>query len=304
MLVKAAAQEVIDSLPSAPADRPSIWPTEAEFTALQGLFGEFFEHLYQGIELPETVTSEEVMTIMRRVLANLGYTHDVIPQEEGATNLGVNNRKNYVKVPLNQIYERPRIKGLIGHEIGIHVVAGKNGEQQPLRLLGRGLRGSIFAGEGKGVLVEQLAYDTWDEFMKTKRFFNIALRYFSLALARGMDGSGGRDFKQVFKIIHALDKLWLLAEDPNQPERANNLAIDRTWELLTRRTLKGIVGRGAAYYQTKVYSEGNISQQRLLAAHPEAYPYLNLGLYDLSNKDHISVAKRVGVIPVSLELAA
>ncbi|MDB5164970.1 MAG: Coiled-coil, partial [Candidatus Saccharibacteria bacterium] len=164
----------------------------------------------------------------------------------------------------------------------------------------KGLRGYLPAAEGRGLMVEQLAYDTWSEFMATRRFADVARRHLSIGLARGVDGAGERDFKQVFHIMHAIDKLWELVQTPTEPEQASTRAIDRTWELLTKRTLKGVVGTGAAYFKDKVYAEGNHAQLQLHLQHPEVKPYINKGSYDLTNADHRSILKRIGAIPVWL----
>ena len=300
--VRRAARHALDALPDTrpPSVSRSPWPLPAEFADAKQLFAEFFDEMFEGVEIPDEVSGESVANIAEQVLINLGYDYEVIPQREGLSTMSVSGKKKQVKIPMKELYTRTRLRGLLGHEVRIHIEETQRGLQQPLKILGRGLRGSVIAGEGKGVLVEQIAYESWADFMNTPRFFDIARRHFSIGLARGLDGNGERDFKEVFKIVHGLDRLKQLAERPDQPELATARAIDKTWELLTQRTLKGVVGKGAAYFKDKVYAEGNARQWQLILGHPEVYPYLNQGHYDLTNDAHLRILRRIGTIPKQL----
>ena len=302
--VAEAAKQVLDLLPDTWATADKIWPNETEFRKLKKIYRDFFDVMYEGIELPDEVTGQKAVPIIQKVLANLGYDYEVVAQDKGVSTMSVNQVTKQVKIPANEIYEAARLKGLLGHEIRVHVEETQYGERQPLMLLGRGLRNTTKAGEGKGVNVEMVAYDYSTEFLQTRRFFDIARRHVSIGLARGLDGNSARDFKDVYQIINALDRLWELTHNtnPENPNVAIMKALDRTWELLTNRTLKGVVGKGAAYYKDKEYAEGRIIQGKLLARNPNLYPYLNLGHYDLANPEQVSILKRVGTLPVDLEI--
>ena len=116
-------------------------------------------------------------------------------------------------------------------------------------------------------------------------------------MSRGADGNGERDFKGVFEIINAIDRVWELANDPNHPTKAVVRAINRSWELLSQRTNKGPAGKGSAHFKDKVYLEGNINQWNLLLDHPNAYKYLNLGKYDLTKFEHVNILRELGLLP-------
>lgn len=297
-----AAKQVLDLLPDTFADTAKLWPTPAQFRKAKKLFANFFDEMYQGVELPERASGQEVVNIIEQVLQNLNFDYSVQEQERGVNTMSASSVLQAVKVPLGEVYTDKRLKGLIAHEVRIHVEESKNGEKQPLMLLAKGLRGSAKAGEGKGVLVEQVAYDNAEEFLQTQRFFDIARRHISIGLALGLDGNGQRDFKEVFQIINALDRLWELSQDPDNPKRALTKALDRSWELLTKRTLKGMVGKGVAYYKDKIYAEGNREQLLMIIKNPEALPYLNKGHYDLTNAQHVSVLKKIGTLPTGLNI--
>jgi hypothetical protein len=304
LLIAEAAKQVLDLLPDTWATTGKLWPSESEFKELKEIYANFFNEMYQGIDLPDKATGEELVDVIERVLKNLGYDYSVVEQDAGVSTMSISHKYEQVKIPFDEVYEASRIMGLLGHELRVHAEETVNGEAQPLMLLGRGLRGSGKAGEGKGVNVEMVAYDSAGDFLQTRRFFDIARRHISIGLARGLDGSGPRDFKEVFEIINALDRLWELTHnpDPENPNAAIVKSLDRTWELLTNRTLKGVVGKGAAYFKDKIYAEERIRQGNLLIRNPDIFPYLNLGHYDLTQREHISILKRISTLPADLDI--
>jgi hypothetical protein len=295
---KHSAQKAHDLLPASKSDL--WWPAESDFVTVKEMFATFFDEMYLGIELPQLAQGEIVFEITRRVLANLGFDYEVVDQSEGVSTMSMNSKKRLVKIPRQQQYTRARLKGLLGHEVRIHIEEAEMGHLQPLQLLSEGLRNCTAAGEGKGVLVEQIAYDSLGTFMKTRRFFDIARRQYSIGLARGIDGNGERNFAEVFNIINALDEAWELTNPGTDITVAKQKAFNKTWELLLKRTLKGVSGRGAAYSKDKVYAEGNLKQWDLLLKHPEVYPHLNKGKYDLTIPEHVRILKAIGTIPEDL----
>lgn len=297
--VRAEARRVLDLLPELPIPSLQVWPTDRLFQDVQQMHAEIFETMYEGIELPPEISGSEAVRHIRTIVKNLGYDFGVVPQDEGMGTIAVNNKHKVIKVPRDEVYTRQRLRGLLVHEIGIHVAEHENGKNQPLKILSLGLRGSIRAGEGKGVMAEQVAYDSLKDFMATRRFFDIARRHISIGLARGLDGQE-RDFKEVFRAIHALDRMWEFAEAPNDPLAASERAIEKSWELLTKRTLKGMTARGFAYFKDKIYAEGNVAMWHLLGRHPEVFPHLNLGKYDLTNASHVKILKTIGAVPKEL----
>jgi len=206
--------------------------------------------------------------------------------------------KKQLKVSPLEEYTKNRFIGTIGHEVRVHIEERIKGDEQPLRILYSGLTKYLRGSEGKGVLTEQVVYPSIDEFLITRRFFDIARRYLSVGLIRGTDGNGERDFSEVFRIMNAVDLLWEVSLNPDDLEAASKKAVDRTWELLAMRTMRGWTGgKGAAALKDKVYLEGNLDQWRVLEKTPKIFPYLNLGKYDASNPGHLIVLKQIGTIP-------
>jgi len=297
-LLKEACRQAKDLLPSAPQKVKDFWPTKKQFETIKNMFSQFYTEMYEGINLPPEISSEEAIPIIQKILVNLDFDgYEVVPRAPGISTMATDNEKKLIKVPVDQIYERTRFKGLIAHEVGIHVEESITGGQQKLVLLKDGLQGYILAGEGKGLLVEQLVYNKLSDFLDTERFVDIARRYLAIGLSRGVDGNGERDFKDVFAIINAIDRVWELAHDPDHPVKAVVQSINRSWELLSQRTNKGPVGKGSADFKDSVYLPGNIRQWGLLLDHPNTYKYLNLGKYDLTQPEHVHILKQLGLLP-------
>ena len=97
--------------------------------------------------------------------------------------------------------------------------------------------------------------------------------------------------------MNALDSLWELIQNPDQPGSAGLHSVDRTWELLAMRTHRGYSHPGMAFLKDKLYLEGNLAQWNVLMRKPDLFPYLNLGKYDASNPDHIAVLCEANILP-------
>jgi uncharacterized protein DUF1704 len=297
-LVREAARQAADQLPTMSSVHDQVLPSTKQFNEVRTHFSDFYSEIFEGIDLPDEVTSKEAVPIIKQVLKNLGFDgYVIVDQNEGISTMATDNKIRKIKVPQNQSYTREDFIGTVAHEVRVHVEEAVNGRQQKLGLLALGLDGYISASEGKGILAEQLVYKRMTDFLDTPKFTDIVRRYLAIGLAQGLDGNGERDFKEVFAIVHALDRMTELAANSTKPVQAISKAIDRSWELLTKRTNKGPVGKGSAHFKDKVYLEGNIRQWGLLLNHPTVYPYLNLGKYDLTRPDHVTILRQVGTLP-------
>ena len=262
------------------------------------LHQEFYRELFEGITLPETAKGIVIQEVIERVLGNLGYgQYQVKLRTDSVKTMSVNTDRQWVVVPADKQYSALAQKRLISHEVGVHVREAEVGKQQPLQIIGSGLQGGDVASEGRGLLVEQLVFPNWQDYMKSERFYGIANRHLSIGLALGLDGEPPRDFKQVFAVMRAFIELRELSKKPENTSAARQRATNKAWALLTQRTLKGVVGPGAAYLKDKTYAECNREQWQLITDHPEVMPYMYKGVYDLSKPEHIRILKRVGTLP-------
>lgn len=294
--IRLAANELIQSL-TLPNAVPFDPISANQFHELKALFGSIYEEALEGIQLPSEISGQVAFKVAEKVLNNLGYDYSVVPQNGRMSTMSVNHAKKQVKIPEHEVYTAERFKGLMGHEVNIHIAERINGETQPIQMLYSGLHRYLKAGEGKGVLTEQSAYDSYEDFLSTKRFFDLARRYLSIGLARGLDGGVKRDFKSVFNVINKIDFLWESKHNGGDTTDALRTSFDKTWELLAMRTLKGSSGSGAAAYKDMVYLLGVPEQANLVLSNPEAINYLNFGKYDLTKPNHRFILGEIGTVP-------
>jgi hypothetical protein len=292
-----AADRVLCELPTPSEVADSPWLSTTEFDQLKDLFGGFFGRLLGNVELPETLRGETALSAARLIMSNLGYRYEVVPQASGVAYMEVKHAAEEVRIPLTAQYTRDRFVALMGHEVGIHVEERIAGEAEPLALVAVGLDRFIRAGEGKGTLVEGLACSSYESFMETKRFADLARRYLAVGLARGTDGNGPRDFVEVFRTLNAVDEMRALASHPADTEMALQKAGNATWALLATRSLRGWCGRGTASLKEKDYLQGSKEQGGLLLARPRLFPHINRGKHDLTNARHIEILTDIGTLP-------
>jgi hypothetical protein len=301
--VKGAARQVLDVLPQTTA-ATDVWLSAEEHATLQSLFGNFLGNITDGVDLPDVLKGEATFTAASQILRNLGYPYTAVPQQPGSSFMEVKHAAQELRLPVDASYTRERFVALMGHEVGVHIEERMRGDEQPLRLLADGLAKYIRAGEGKGTLVEQVSYPTIEDFQAPPRFISVAQRCLAVGLARGVDGNGPRNLREVFQIVNAIDYLKKVAATPEDKDGALTRSRQLTWSSLAGRIMRGSTGRGAVRIREKEYIEGSVVQGRLLLSNPDVYPYLNLGKYDLTQPDHVGVLRAVGTLPHNLVIAA
>lgn len=153
--------------------------------------------------------------------------------------VSVNRLQLEIKVSsTNFRFSRPRMAGLLLHEIGAHILAHPNilVNKKKYSVSPRALE------EGLGVFLEQL--------MLRQPHHMRVYRYLAIGLALGVDGTP-RDMKQVFEILW---RLRYLNRQSSSVEYAKDYAIK---EIL--RVFRGIppTATGVVLTKDKVYLEGN-----------------------------------------------
>ena len=297
--IRERARVVLGILPDDPMGGELIYPDQ--FLAVKELYGDVVKQIYVAAgELPELLKGEMARNNLQAIVDHWGFDYTVVPQKSGLSTMSVDHGKKLIKLPQSEEYTKERFIGLAIHEIYTHVGERINGELQPLRILYSGLDRYLKAGEGKGVVAEQIVYGSLGEFLKTTRATDISRRHLAIGFARGLDDSEEKDFVGVFQRINAIDNLLAAIQDPANPEVAAERALYKTWELLAMRTQKGVVGRGMASFKDKIYAEGSPEQLQFMAKHPEVFPYMNLGKYDLTNPRHVSILRTAGILPAHI----
>lgn len=284
------AERAMAALPHANGSADDITPNERLFEAQrQSHFGAegYFDQLFAGLPLPEgEVTALNGDPLVRRLLDNLGATEYVISDAPDSY-WGVRASIKTVVRPSEYDLTAEEFIGLVGHEIGSHLLERLNGNRQPLRLLGAGLAGYEKGNEGRALLREQVAYPTWAAFAKQKRWFEILRRHMAVSLAVGLDSDGrtGRTFAEVFAVMNDLDLLWALAHGADDDSDTRVRVRWHTWELVAR-ILKGTQGTGGAFYKDIVYLQGNVACWQQAQETTQIIRLGDQGKIDIANPSH------------------
>lgn len=299
--VSQLAAAVLESLPDLGGDLQNLVPQPEVFLAQRQRHfqpGGHYALLFAGVTLPPKgpVKPETGEDILYAVRSNLHADAYAIVDAPGSA-WGVSHNPPELRRPATYSMPLARFIGLgPGHE-WTHVLEKINGDRQPLRLSGFGLDRYENGNEGRAVLREQVAFETFGAFSKQLRWQDIVRRYVAIALAAGVDGKA-RGFREVFQIMNTVDRLWEYERDknPNDEGVADRKADQRTWDLLAR-----IFRGGYVYWKDKVYLEGNVACWQAAAAHPELIDQGDLGKFDITNHRHVSLLLELGVLPKGSE---
>lgn len=261
----------------------------------------YFAIAMTGVELSDVIIPDVGIPAVNKMLSNLGATsgsYHYKTEPVSGTSASVNHSAEVVKYPQDVEYTPERFIGLYaGHEVGTHVREVINAENSGFELLKKsGLDRNEKSGEGKGVLREQIPYESIEDFEKTPRSREIMMRHVSAALALGVDDTP-RTFSEVFQIVAAIDYMYKIGQDGYLPHEAMPKAQSYAWGLLTGRTMKGVRGGGAAYLKDTVYAEGNHAYWRLAAEKPYLIDYWDIGKVDLTELRHIVLLQKLGILP-------
>jgi hypothetical protein len=212
-----------------------------------------FRHTYTGV-----ISAKELTGLIAELLDVVGASREgwQVAVSDRVDRLSVNAVTRTIRVVDRELYMSfGRLRGLLLHEVGIHVVR---------RLHANDLRASVpvmsfeqlTKEEGLGVLVEQLVL---------QRFHVLRIfRYLAIGLAWGSDGQK-RNAHEVYEILW---RLRCVATGNQDQAKAKRFAA-----LETMRVFRGIAPdvRGAVLLRDKAYLEGNVALWRMLIAEPVSY---------------------------------
>jgi Domain of unknown function (DUF1704) len=165
-----------------------------------------------------------------------------------------------------------RVKGLIAHEIGTHVVRKINGENSRLKLLGSGLYQYEQGEEGLATYREQHA--------KSLHGYAGLEAYLAIGLAKGFDGGGLKNFAQV----HAILTDYYQVIENTTLEHAKDLA----WNRGTSGTVPGVV-----FSKDIMYRHGNIRHWEAVLNNDFERVDIDSGKFDPTNKHHIEFLQKL-----------
>lgn len=177
------------------------------------------------------------------------------------------------------------LRGLLLHEVGIHVYRRVLGEQTPNPLLWNlGLRGYYPNEEGLGKIVEQALH-------KEPSTAGLA-HYKNIGLSLGLDGQP-RDFREVFEIEWRQQIVAMMSEGKTPTQQdikdAQEVAYNRVYRV--KRGMPTHV-KGATYTKDLAYYNGSIQMWRYLAEadlDTDGFRKILTGKFDPLREDHWEV---------------
>jgi len=198
---------------------------------------------------------------------------------KNATILSVSQEDKSIIIPSKRRMSRIRLRSLISHEVGTHIVRREQGERGPLKLLGIGLDHYIGGEEGIATYKEMQIRGAHD--------YPRLDRHFAAGLCAGFDGQK-KDFRDTYELLqdYYIVKGETLAE-----------AADIAWFVCVR-TFRGTTCHTPGSYYPKdatAYTPGNIFiTQMMRENHVECKRFM-VGKYDPRNERHIEILNALGL---------
>lgn len=284
-------EDFLRLMPEAPngsEDRTLYRPDAETVEHYHQVVTETFTPILQEVTLDDEMEYEtEAMTrAFSGALAALGIEGWTSQLKPDSSVISTSQEENIIYVGENRSPATGKsLRGLLLHEVGIHVNRRVLGEQTPNALLWNlGLRGYYPSEEGLGMIVEQALH-------KEPRTAGIA-HYRNIGLSLGLDGQP-RDFRDVFEIEWRQQVVAMMSEGktPTQAdiERARGLAYNRVYRI--KRGMPTHV-KGATYTKDIAYFNGSIQMWRYLAdadLDADGFKKILTGKFDPLREDHWSV---------------
>lgn len=106
-------------------------------------------------EQGKLLTSEEVIKAFQDSADEYGIKCKILTSNKIVAGALVSGKT--LKINASKQFEEKELKGLIEHELGVHIVTSANAELQPLKILKLGLPGNTHTQEGLAILSEHLS---------------------------------------------------------------------------------------------------------------------------------------------------
>lgn len=173
--------------------RPETVERFAELT--EHFFGGFLAHIPDG---QEEFSSEEVVGILNEILET-EFGEGEVPYravvDEKASNADASHEQRLINFPPGKTYSRAKVKGLMVHELGTHVMRAIPYMDSEIRAFSTGLPGNETFDEGIAKCVEQAINGRYED-SGIDHYINIGLATFK-----------GKNFREVYDIQMALKHL-------------------------------------------------------------------------------------------------
>ncbi|MFA5961533.1 MAG: tyrosine/phenylalanine carboxypeptidase domain-containing protein [Parcubacteria group bacterium] len=233
--------------------------------------------------------AEEIKYAFEQALEKYKLTGWNVVVTEKGTAVSVSQENKNVNIPSSRKMKENKLRALIEHEIGTHVLRREKGEKTKLKLLGLGLDRYLKGEEGIATYEEQ-------KILGANEFAGFD-GHLAIALAMGMDGKK-RDFRKVYEIL----KDYYFINSKKEESEAIIQAENSAWNRCVR-TFRGTScgSCGACLTRDIVYREGNIGTWNVVKNKPEEVKRFMVGKYDPGNQRHIWILEQLGITDSDLD---
>lgn len=239
------------------------------------------DEMLEGID--KILTSEQTKELLdagiKFIIGNSTQWRAII--KTGAPNIFIDYDQKAIVVPADRQYAKQHIKGLIIHEVGVHVKRSVNGLSSAERLSGYGLAGYGPAEEALGVLLETAS----------KKTSNYDYSFISLALIENSERIKNPTFRDAFTMANSLI---LCLENPHEALLvAKNYAYKRQAFSRAIRIMRLGTGEVAERSTTK-YWRGLLQITEYfdqIELDTSSIDIIMLGKYDINNLEQLKLLK-------------
>ncbi|MFC1633165.1 tyrosine/phenylalanine carboxypeptidase domain-containing protein [Patescibacteria group bacterium] len=282
------SQRVLAQLPDFPEAKTIALPSQKAIDSAYGKTILELGDLVQISEEQEEYDAKEMKEIFQAALNNIEVNDwNVVVSEQNKATMSVDQESKQVLIPKNKKVTFEKLKGLLAHEIGTHIVRRKKGERSRLKLLSLGLDRYEKGEEGLSTMAEQALSGNMQDYAGI-------VGHLSIGLAKGIGGKP-KDFRQLFNVMTDIYTMNRLAEGKNL-EKAQDLARKRAWNNCVR-VFRGTDCKtpGVVFTKDIIYREGNIGVWDVLGKNPEEQMRFTVGKYDPANPRHILMLEQLGI---------
>lgn len=270
--------ELTELLPSGQAESNRFVPSRETILNMQNvaeyLYGGMFEHIPQD---QESFNPQDIADVFTDIIeAEFGESAEgwkVIVTKAASINVVAGDK--VIKIPENRkAISQLELRGLVAHEIGVHMLRSVTGGETNLPILKTGLSEYYDSEEGLGKVMEQAV---------TGKYAESGAPYYMVA---GLIYFDEKDFRETYEIMWRINYLESCTEGEEVTEEEISATREATYKSIlriTRGTDKCPWFKDLAYYNgtSKMWQYCEQASQD-----PEKFMLLLMGKSDITNDTH------------------
>jgi len=238
----------------------------------------------KDIQVEKIFNEEKIKRVFNKVIKYAGFNGwKAETNNNSRVGFILDHEKKILIVPQGKILPGEKLRGLIAHEVGVHLLRRIQGEKLGHPLFYLGLPGYERGEEGLGTLKEMAL---------ERKGFNpdhiiVAL---GICFALGYDNNVKKDFRSVFE---GMLKLTILSQDNLSEAEAKN----KVWNMCSRIfVVPNWKPEGLCLVRDYIYFDGVLRILDLVGKGKKRCLDLKIGKYDPANEKHIKIARELSLI--------